>query len=44
LKSYLIEKANVASTASEYPLADFSDFQAPYLKTKNISWENPKPL
>jgi hypothetical protein len=36
--------STVASTASEYPLADFSYFQVPCPKMKNACWENPKPF
>ena len=36
--------SNVASTASEYPLANFEIFRSLTRKIKIACWDSPKPL
>ena len=38
------EKDTVASTASEYPLANFEIFRSLARKFKIACWDSPKPL
>ena len=37
-------RVTIASTASEYPLANFEIFRSLARKFKNACWDNPKPL
>ena len=37
-------RVSIASTASEYPLANFEIFRPPTRKFKIACWDSPKPL